>query len=69
MAQERIDARGWLIGMAKGFHPATLHFSSANWTISDILPITTSGNTIGYSFAIGLTGALRQFEFAEGTSA
>ncbi len=55
--------------MAKGFHPATLHFSSANWTISDILPITTSGNTIGYSFAIGLTGALRQFEFAEGTSA
>jgi hypothetical protein len=64
--RERLEAREWLADMAKGFHPALLNFNSANWTISEILPIVAGGNTIGYNFTMNLTDAPHKFEFAEG---
>lgn len=64
--QERVEARGGLIEKTKDFHPAMLHFSSANWTIGEIMPIRAGGNVIGYNFTMNLTEAPKRFEFVEG---
>jgi len=64
--EERVDAREWLMETVKDFHPAMLHFSAAEWNISEIMPIAAGGKTIGYNFTMDLTDAPTKFDFAEG---